>query len=110
MPLLIHEEFTESGVQKFHKKDAFTHPWRVYWYQESKRSKRRLLIHGELLSHGRNLSKQTYYSLLPHTKIIQESLNYFGKECLLTLGRLLVSARGLKFLSSPEYIKHRVLI
>jgi hypothetical protein len=45
------ESLMVSGVQKFHNKDALTHPWRLYWYQESRSSiwKMCLLIHEELL-------------------------------------------------------------
>ncbi len=89
MRLLIHGEFTGirspevsharyvyssvkslliSGVQEFHVDDAFNHPWRVYWYQESRnfRTKIRLLIHGEFtgirstkISYGRCVYKFT---------------------------------------------------
>ncbi len=43
------ESLLISGVQKFPEKDTFTHPWRFYWYQESRIFiwKIRLLIHGE---------------------------------------------------------------
>ncbi len=61
MRLLIHEEFTGIGVQKFHMEDQESRSfiWKmclliygVYWYQEPKSSiwKMRLLIHGKLLS------------------------------------------------------------
>jgi hypothetical protein len=47
-----------SGVQEFRMEDAVTHPWRVYWYQESRNFLRKmksrnflrkipLLVHGE---------------------------------------------------------------
>jgi hypothetical protein len=72
MGLLIHGEFTGirspgvscrrcvystmksllvPGVQEFHTEDAFTHPWSVYWYQESRSFKRkmRLLIRGKFI-------------------------------------------------------------
>ncbi len=43
------ESLLVSGVQEFHIEDAFTHPWRVYWYQESRSFiwKMCLLIRGE---------------------------------------------------------------
>jgi hypothetical protein len=43
-----------SGVKKFLKEDTFTHPWRVYWYQDSRSFlwKMRLLIRGEFTKSG----------------------------------------------------------
>jgi hypothetical protein len=70
------ESLLVSGVQEFHMEDAFTHPRRVYWYQESRISttKMCLLIHGEFtgirspkVPHGRCVysSTKSYFLLLP---------------------------------------------
>ncbi len=123
MCLPIHEEFTGirnpgvsygrcvyssmerllvSGVQEFHMQEAFTHPWRVYWYQESRSSNKEALTMESLLVSGAQKFHMEDAFTHPWNLLIlrYESLNYLGKECLLTLWRLLEVLTPYR--SSPE--------
>jgi hypothetical protein len=100
------ESLLVSGVQEFHMQEAFTHPWRVYWYQESRSSNKEALTMESLLVSGAQKFHMEDAFTHPWNLLIlrYESLNYLGKECLITPGRLL------DVLTSLEEIKHRVLI
>ncbi len=93
------ESLLVSGDQKFHIEDAFTHPWRVYWYQESRSFiwKMRLLIHGEfagIRSPGVSIMEnafthpwRVYWYRGPEVHMDdQESRSFIWKMCLLIHG------------------------